>query len=377
MIRCDVLVLGTGGVGSAALYHLARRGLSVIGLDRFPPGHDRGSSHGQTRIIRKAYFEHPDYVPLLQRAYSLWSELEADGPQLYFPVGLLEIGPPEGIVVPGVRASARRYALPIEELSQDDIARRYPGFRLPDGCQAIFEREAGYLLVEACVLRHVERARQAGARYIEEEVLQWAAHAGGVTVQTARETYQADRLVIAAGAWAGSLLGQLGVALRVVRKHLHWYACDDPRYFAAAGCPAFFYELGGYYYGFPQIDARGVKVAEHHGGTPVTNPLHDARDVEPDEQARVETFLRQMLPGVSHRATDHAVCYYTLSPDEHFIVDRHPEHERVVFAAGLSGHGFKFTTVLGEILADLSLEGRSPLPIEFLRCRRFTRAERN
>ncbi len=372
----DAIVLGTGGVGSAAAFHLARRGVKVLGLDRFPVGHSRGSSHGQTRIIRKAYFEHPDYVPLLHRAYELWSELEQRAQQqLYFPVGLIEIGPPDGVVIPGVMASARQHQLPVEILDADELEARYPGFKRPAGYTAIFERDAGYLLVEECVCRHAEEAEKLGAELRSDEtVVGWRAAGDTVSVTTSAGTYSAGTLVITAGAWTQDLLGPLGVPLRVLRNHLHWYACAANEYRADAGCPAFFYESNdGYFYGFPVVDQRGLKVADHSGGTEIRDPLQDDGSPESADRQRVEAFLRENLPGVTTQVTDHAVCFYTLSPDEHFIVDRHPLHSNVAFAAGLSGHGFKFTSVLGEILAELVCERQTSQSIEFLSCRRFSR----
>lgn len=374
MTAYDVIVLGTGGVGSAVLRELASRKVRVLGLDRFPAGHDRGSSHGQTRIIRQAYFEHPDYVPLLQRAYALWEQVQqAWGQQLFFPVGLLEIGPPHGVVVPGVLEAAGRYGLAVERLTADQAARQFPGLQVPAGCEAVFERQAGYLLVEDCVVAQIELARRAGAEFLwDQEVVGWRAGPGHVEVRTASQTYRAERLVITAGAWSAGLLADLGIPLRVVRKHLHWYAADHPDYQQRNGCPTFFYELPeGYFYGFPALDAGGVKVAEHTGGELVANPLSVDRQPDPLDRTRVESFLQACLPGVTRHPLRHAVCMYTLSPDEHFVVDRHPDHSGVVFAAGLSGHGFKFAPVLAEALADLALEGTTRLPIGFLGCCRW------
>lgn len=369
----DAIVLGTGGVGSATALHLARRGLRVLGLDRFPGGHDRGSSHGQTRIIRKAYFEHSDYVPLLQRAYVLWRELEVEyGEPLLYEVGLIEIGPPNGVVVPGVLNCARQYGLDVSVLDPADVAARYPGFKIPLGAQAVYEREGGYLRVEQCVLAHLKAAVAAGAELrTDQAVVSWTQEQHGITVKTETNTWRADKLVVTAGAWAKELLADLNIPLRIIRKHLHWYRCDRPDYHQDRGCPAFFYEVDGcYFYGFPQLDARGIKVAEHSGGTVIENPLADDRSIEPVDQQRVGQFLSQYLPGVSNQPTDHSVCYYTASPDEHFIVDRHPLYDRVCFATGLSGHGFKFTGVLGEALADLTCDGTTSLPIAFMRCDR-------
>jgi monomeric sarcosine oxidase len=369
----DVIVLGTGGVGSAAAFHLARRGAKVLGLDRFPGGHANGSSHGETRIIRKGYFEHANYVPLLNRAYQLWSDLEQrSAEKLYHEVGLIEIGPPDGIVVPGVLASARQHHLRVEELTDQEVSRRFPGFAIPDGSVAVFEQNAGYLMVERCVLAHLAEAVRHGAELrTDETILDWQANDRGVTVRTNKQTYAAQKLVITAGAWSKDLLADLGIKLRVLRKHLHWYKTNTAAYRVSNGCPAFFFEvLQGHFYGFPQIDEQGVKVADHTGGTEINDPLSDDRSTETEDVSRVEKFLSEFLPGVSRAAYHHAVCYYTMSPDAHFIVDRHPVHGNVVFAVGLSGHGFKFTSVLGEVLADLALAGTTQLPLDFLSCQR-------
>ena len=373
MSTYDVIVLGTGGVGSAAAFHLAQRGAKVLGLDRFSGGHDLGSSHGQTRIIRKAYFEQPNYVPLLHRAYELWADLEQrTAEKLYHEVGLIEIGPPDGIVVSGVLASARQHKLCVDELTEHDVAERFSGFAIPESCVAVFEQNAGYLLVERCVLAHLAEAVKHGAELRSgETILDWQANDRGVTVRTDRNTYSAGKLVITAGAWATDLLASLGIKLRVLRKHLHWYESDDSCYREDNGCPAFFYDVpGGHFYGFPQIDQRGLKVADHTGGTEISDPLADDRSREPADVQRVEQFLTEYLPGVSRTAYQHAVCYYTMSPDAQFIIDHHPDHSNVVFAAGLSGHGFKFTNVLGEVLTDLAIDGAAKLPIEFLSCQR-------
>ncbi len=370
----DVIVLGAGGVGSAAAFHLARRGVRVLAFERYGAAHDRGSSHGRTRIIRQAYFEHPDYVPLLRRAYDLWGELEAIREEtLFHRVGLLEVGPHDGALVPGVLESARRHGLDVETLSPAQASARFPMFRFPDGFAVVFERSAGYLRVEACVRAHLEEAARAGADLrFDEPVLEWKATREGVVVQTDRGAYAAARLVVCGGPWAGTLLDGIGVRLDVVRKHLHWFETDDTRFHETAGCPTFLFELPhGQFYGFPDTGGAGVKVAEHTGGEPVADPVTVDRSVDPVDRARIVHFLRAHLPGVSDRSTAHAVCMYTMSPDRHFLVDLHPGHRNVGFAAGLSGHGFKFASVLGEILADLVLEGHSALPVGFLGLQRF------
>jgi len=370
MTNYDAIVLGVGGVGSAALFHLAQRGARTLGIDRFAPGHDRGSSHGQTRLIRQAYFEHPDYVPMLLRAFDLWHELEQrTGETLYHQVGLVQIGPPAGEVVSGVRASARLHGLPIENLSSRDAEMRFKGFRVPQDCEAVFEQRAGYLLVERCVTAHAEQAVALGAElHTAETVRGWRVQPGGlVEVETDRATYTTDRLVVSAGAWASQLLTSLGVSLEVRRKPLYWWRTRLDTYRADQGCPGFLYDLPqGCFYGVPQIDSSGVKVAEHTGGAVVDDPLSVNRDVDLVDQARVADFVAGYLLDATTHCTDHTVCMYTMTPDADFIVDAHPEHSQVVFAAGLSGHGFKFTGVLGETLSQLALDGRASLPIDFL-----------
>ncbi|MGE0607485.1 MAG: N-methyl-L-tryptophan oxidase [Pirellulales bacterium] len=371
MASYDAIVLGTGGVGSAALFHLARRGAKVLGLDRFPPAHNRGSSHGQTRMIRQAYFEHPDYVPLVRRSYALWREMEAlRGTRLYHEVGLLEIGPPDGLIVPGVLKAAAEHGLPVERLSPQQIQSRFPGFRLPDEAWVgLFERHAGYLRVEACVQAHLDEAARHGAELKTGIAVQeWRVAPGHVEVMTEQGVFMAEKLVISAGAWAGKLLTGLGLRLEIRRKPQYWYRAKVDDYRADRGGPAFLYETPqGLFYGFPQIDDRGVKIAEHSGGTTIDDPLRLNREVDPIDQARVAGFAARYMPGITAQLLHHAPCMYTMTSDEHFIVDRHPAHPRVAFAAGLSGHGFKFAPVLGEVLADLTLAGKTALPIGFLR----------
>jgi monomeric sarcosine oxidase len=363
-------------VGSAALFHLARRGAKVQGLDRFPPGHDRGSSHGRTRVIRQAYFEHPNYVPLLLRAYELWQELsQGCGKQLYHEIGLLQIGPPDGHVVPGVLKAARLHRLNVDHLSAQQAQRCFPGLRVPDGWEAVFEQRAGYLDVEDCVLAHLAEAQKLGAELrTGVEVRGWRVESGAVVVETDAGRFQCDKLVIAAGPWADSFLNDLGIQLTVLRSPVFWYPINDESLRAERGCPAYLFDTPECPYGIPQVDDFGFKIAEHSGAQEprlVDDALQVNRELRPADQARIETFLSEHIPGVGRPLLHHSVCLYTMSPDENFIVDVHPEHPQVTFAAGLSGHGFKFTCVLGEILADLALYGRTDHPIDFLTCRRF------
>lgn len=365
----DCIVLGTGGVGSAACWQLSRRGAAVLGLDRFPPGHDRGSSHGQTRIIRQAYFEHADYVPLLRRAYELWAELEqTTGQHLFEQVGLLQIGPADGAVVSGVLRAAALHDLQVETLSAAESNRRFPGFHVPEHLSAVFEPRAGLLHVEACVRAHCKAAVAAGAELLSGvEVHGWEANRDGVVVHTDRGEFRAKKLVITAGAWSSQLLNNDAVKLKVLRKHIYWFAAPRAAHQASQGAPTFLYELPhGVFYGLPAINADGLKCGEHSGGELAPDPLHDPRQADERDQQRVTEFVRSYLPGVEPAIQTRSVCFYTMSPDENFLVDRHPLHANVCFAAGLSGHGFKFTGVLGQVLADWTLEGQTSLPVEFL-----------
>lgn len=372
MSNYDVIVLGTGGVGSAAAYHLARRGAKVLGIDQFSGGHDRGSSHGQTRVIRQAYFEHPDYVPLLLRAYALWRDLEHEtGVDLLHQVGLLQVGPPQGCVVRGVLAAAQEHRLAVESLTADEVPRRFPGFAAFEGGVGVFEPAAGYLRVERCVLAHLAAAKQHGADLRYGTVArQWHDEPSGVRVVTDQGDFTAAKLIIAAGPWSQRLLADLGIPLVVRRKHVYWFPAAEP--YHEPRCPTYLYELPtGVFYGFPQIDALGLKAAEHSGGTVVLDPANDPLLLEAADLARVEAFLACCLPGVGRPLQSRSVCFYTMSPDEHFVVDRHPRGKHTYFAAGLSGHGFKFAAVLGEALADLALANQTSLPIGFLSARRF------
>jgi len=338
MRRFDVIVAGAGGMGTAAAAHLSRRGVGVLALDRFPPGHGRGSSHGQTRLIRLAYFEHPDYVPLLRRARDLWQELERETvARLLTECGLLSSGPADGPVVAGTLRSARDHGLAVEPMTGRDAAARWPAFAIPDDWTAVFERDAGHLAVEACVRAHADVALRHGAAIeADHEIRGWRVDGDSVVVETSRETLSCGRLVLCPGPWAAGLL--------------------HPR---------------GFFYGFPMLDDRGIKFAEHTGGREVADPLTVDRRIDDAEQAAIETALAAHLPGVGTVRTAHEVCLYTMSPDHHFVVGLHPAHPQVAIAAGFSGHGFKFASVIGEVLADLALTGSTPQPVNFLSPARF------
>ena len=376
MTRHDAIVVGVGGVGSAVLAELASRGARVVGVDRFEPGHDRGSSHGETRLIRLAYCEHPDYVPLLRRAFELWEAWDAaSDAELFLPSGVLEAGPPEAPLVTGVRRAVEEHDLALEELSPREARERVPALRLPDDYDVLVEPRGGVLRVEAAVGVRAAAAVAAGAELrTGAAVLRWEEAAGGVRVHLDDgEVLEAARLVLCPGAWAGDLLAEAGVPFEVVRKVLLWYPTTTPDHTPAAGFLPFAVQHadGAFLYGFPELEPGRLKVAEHTGGAPVADPLAVDRGCRPEDVGAVEAFLRAHLPGVRPERAAHAVCLYTRTPDEHFVVGLHPRSERVALAAGLSGHGYKFAPVIGEALADLALEGGTALPIGFLDPQRF------
>jgi monomeric sarcosine oxidase len=309
----------------------------------------------------------------------LWSELEqVSGDLLLTQTGLLQVGPRDGIVVAGVLHAAKRHELEVELYTATEAQRRFSGFVVPSSAVAVYEPGAGILAVEACVRAHCRSATNAGADLRSGvTVISWAESSSSVQVRTDQGDFQAEKLVIAPGAWASDLLGNCRLDVQVRRKHIYWFPAAGSEYQAIQGAPAFLYELPqGVFYGLPAVNARGLKCGEHSGGQIVTDPLLDPRAEDPADAQRVQQFISDHLPGLSPQPQDRSVCFYTMSPDEHFLLDFHPESSRVVFAAGLSGHGFKFTSVLGEVLADWALQGETRHPVDFLSLRRLAASTR-
>jgi sarcosine oxidase len=377
----DVIVLGLGGMGSAAAYHLAGRGLRVLGIEQFTAGHDRGSSHGKTRVIRQSYFEDPAYVPLLLRAYELWGELEREsGEGLLFEVGGLMIGAETSSVVAGSLRSAREHGLPHEVLSAAEIHRLFPVLTPAPHLVALHEKRAGYVLVEKCVLAHLDQAARRGAElHFEEKVLGWSAAPGGegVTVKTTKGTYEAGRLVIAPGAWAPQVLAEAGLPFAVERQVLYWFeSAVGTEPFLPDRFPIFIWETdgGAQPYGFPAIDGpeKGVKVAFYRSPTTLAcTPETIERTVNEGEIRAMREAITPLIPALGGRCLAAVTCMYTNTPDKNFILARHPRHGQVAIGCGFSGHGFKFASVVGEVLADLAVKGSTEFEIGFLRPERF------
>jgi sarcosine oxidase len=372
--RLDAIVVGVGGMGSAALYHLARRGQRVLGLERFDVPHELGSSHGVTRIIRLAYYEHPSYVPLLVRAYELWRALEREaGEQLLHVTGSLDAGPRGSEIPEGSRRSCDLHGLPYELLDAAEIGRRFPGYRLPRGHVAVLQPEGGFLLPERCIVAHVAGAQALGAEvHAREAVLDWHAHGDGVRVRTDRTVYEADRLVLSAGAWMGKLVpGLRGLAVPE-RQVLAWLQPRRLDLFQPARFPVFNLLVDeGRFYGFPVHAVPGFKFGLYHHLYQDVDPDAMDREPRPEDEAVLRAFAERYFPDGAGPTMALKTCIFTNTPDEHFLIDRLPELPQVVVASPCSGHGFKFASVVGEVLADLAIEGTTRHDLSLFRLDRF------
>jgi sarcosine oxidase len=374
MAEFDTIVVGLGAMGSAALYHLSRRGQRVLGLEAFAPGHRQGSSHGESRIIRLAYYEHPNYVPLLRRAYELWAGLEREsGERLLRITGGLMIGAPHSALVAGALASAVQHLLEYELLAPDEVVRRFPALHLASDEVALFEPRAGILTPETCVEAHVRLAHAARAqtRY-SEPVRSWSAGREGVEVVTETGRYAADQVVFTCGAWLSRVLGEHRVSVRAERVMLFWLQPLDARLFEPDRLPIYLWQQreGGHFYGFPHLAWPGVKVARHHTGQ-FCDPDAVDRSVNAEDERQLRAAIEHRLPALNGPVLSSLVCLYENSPDEHFVIDRLPDRPNVIFAGGFSGHGFKFASVVGEIVADLVTRGQATSDADFLRAQRF------
>jgi sarcosine oxidase len=373
-----IIVIGLGAMGSSTALHLAARGHRVFGFDQFTPPHSYGSSHGQTRIIRQSYWEDSRYIPLLLRAYELWRRLEIDtGQSLLHIIGGLMIGRAGGDLVFRSTASAERFGLPHEVLSASQIRRLYPAFRIEDDWVALWERDAGYVHPEACVALQLQQSALAGAElHFNEPVTEWNASPGGVLVRTARQTYAADHLVITAGPWAPQILRELNLPLSVTRQVVFRFEpIGGIELFRPERMPIYIREMEKgppLLYGFPLTgpDSEGVKVGLH-GSNEFCTPDTVDREIGSEDERVIRERLAEALPLLAGRLLHAETCLYTMTPDEHFVIDKHPEFSQVTLATGFSGHGFKFASVLGEVLAELSMDSKPAYDLELFSLRRF------
>ncbi len=362
----DTAVIGLGAVGSATLYNLAKRGSRAIGFEQFEPGHDRGSSHGESRIIRLSYFEDLAYVPLLHRAYEEWRAFETvDGGEagsLLTITGILEAGHPGSSAVANSLKAARHHGLPHEELDAAAIGRRFPAFRLPADWRGQFQPDGGILRPEKAIARFVAAARARGAAVrANARVRGIESTPGAIRVHTDGETIEAGSLVVAAGAWIGDFAPFLRPRLAITRQVVGWFPPKTPAYFTPERCPVFILEgEDDHCYGFPDFAGTGVKAASHWRGATLGHA--DERDdrVEAEDEERIARMFRRLMPEVGGPATRLMTCLYTRTADGHFLIDRAPEDPRIVLASPCSGHGFKFASLFGTVLADMAEGGRPP-----------------
>lgn len=363
----DLIVIGLGAMGSATAYHAARQGHKVLGLDAYERNHTLGSSHGRSRIIRESYAEGPQYVPLVQRAYKLWRNLEQEsGEHLLTMTGGIYIGLPGSDIVTGVILSAREHHLSCDYLTASEVMSRFPGFRVPESMVGVYEPNGGALDAQACVEAHLDMAARAGADlHHSEPVVRWSPDGEGVQVETATATYRAARLVIAAGAWTSDLLAELSLPLTVWRVVTAYFDPAGPL-FDAGSFPFYLLEVPeGTYYGLPNLPGQGMKAGRHDAGEVCTSQTI-RRTVDANEVDEIRSMMDIYMPSAADTLKEVSTCIYTMTPDEDFIIDRHPAHPQVAYVSACSGHGFKFSASIGEALAQLSLEDTmSPLISSF------------
>jgi len=369
-------------MGASACYFLAKRGCKVLGIDQFDIPHEQGSHTGQSRIIRKAYFEHPDYVPLLDSAYKNWKEFEAEtGSRIYYETGLVYFGDAQSDMMQGIKRSASLYKVPLEKIAAAPAAKRFTQFNIPTGFETLFEPGAGFVTPEKAIKLYAEYAKNKGASiHTNETVIEWKKEGKDVVVITGKDVYRCRKLVITAGAWTGKLISSLADKIKVTRQSVAWIKPRKEKDFALNNFPCWMIaddKKPGCYYGFPVLpmaefgQPEGLKIAYHYPAT-ITDPDKVNRGLANDDRKELDYFLDKYMPGVFDSTVSFKTCLYGNSPDENFIIDKLPGYEEhVVVACGFSGHGFKFVSVVGEILADLALEGTTIHPIGFLNARRF------
>ena len=377
----DVIVIGVGSMGASTCYHLAKKGYKVLGLEQFDIPHEQGSHSGQSRIIRKAYGEASDYVPLLERAYENWKTLESEtGHQVYYKTGLVYFGAKNGSFLDTVKQSSSQYKIPLNQLTEKECTLKYPQFKLPFDFERLVEPDAGLLTPERSILLMVQQAILNGAIIrTKEKVLEWKRENGTVTVKTDSGSYHAKKLVITAGPWAGKMIPDLAPKLKVTRQSLAWVRPKKWENFVLGEFPCWNLLNDGHdFYGFPILPVGefggplGLKLALHYPGGDITDPDMVNRTTKESDEDILIRFLNQFMPDGYENTLVMKTCLYTNTPDENFILDFLPGYDKEVsIAAGFSGHGFKFASVIGEIMADLAIKGSTQMPIDFLSAQRF------
>jgi len=362
----DVAIIGAGAAGSAAAYHLSKTGKKILVLDRFNPPHNLGSSHGQSRIIREAYFESPAYVPLVQQAYQLWYQLEKESDKkLLLKTGGLMLGAHDTKVVQGAMRSAIEHHLPYEYLNNDEIRKRFPGFNPTEETVAVYEQNAGILFPEECIKTNLELSKNKNTDFCFNEVVSKInSNNKEVEITTNRDKYRATKIIVTAGAWLNELFPELHLPLTVTRQVLFWFKCrkEDAKKYSPENFPIYIWqEKEKIFYGFPDL-GEGIKIAIHHDGKTTTADTID-RNVYKEEVNEISAIVKTYL-GINATLNSSAVCMYTNTPDEDFIIDYHPLYKNIIIASPCSGHGFKFSSAIGKLLCEMALE--EPLNFDIL-----------
>ncbi|MQG62788.1 MAG: N-methyl-L-tryptophan oxidase [SAR202 cluster bacterium] len=370
----DAIVIGVGGMGSAAVYHLARRGLQVLGLEKHAIPHEMGSSHGYSRMIRYTLQEHPSYVPLVRRSYELWHEMEETaGEELMVTTGSIRAGAPNSPFFLNAQEACDLHSIPYEILTASEVNKRFPGYRFPEEISSVYQADGGFLLPERCILTHVQAAERAGADvHSQETVLDWGVRGDGVQVRTDRDTYTAGRLVVTAGPWAANLVPELAAYAVPERQVMGWFQPKRPELYAAEAFPVFgVFTEEGRYYGFPSHAVPGFKIGRAHHLLQKVDPDAIDREVHPEDEDILRQVVNRYFPLAAGKLLDGKTCMYTNTPDEHFMIGTLDGQPQVSVAAGFSGHGFKFASVIGEIMADLAQSGATEHDINLFRLDRF------
>ena len=370
----DAIVIGVGGMGSAAVYHLARRGLQVLGLEKHAIPHEMGSSHGYSRMIRYTLQEHPSYVPLVRRSYELWHEMEETaGEELMVTTGSIRAGAPNSPFFLNAQEACDLHSIPYEILTASEVNKRFPGYRFPEEISSVYQADGGFLLPERCIVTHVQAAERAGADvHSQETVLDWEVRGDGVQVRTDRDTYTAGRLVVTAGPWAANLVPELAAYAVPERQVMGWFQPKRPELYAAEAFPVFgVFTEEGRYYGFPSHAVPGFKIGRAHHLLQKVDPDAIDREVHPEDEDILRQVVNRYFPLAAGKLLDGKTCMYTNTPDEHFMIGTLDGQPQVSVAAGFSGHGFKFASVIGEIMADLAQNGATEHDINLFRLDRF------
>jgi sarcosine oxidase len=376
MRNFDSIVIGLGAMGTAIAYQLSSHGNKVLGLERFWLNHTNGSSHGKTRIIRTAYFHNPYYVPFTKRAFELWGQVQSEsGRDLIKMTGALLFGLPDSALITGGIISSKKHNIPYEILDSHEAASRFPMFQTDDDEVAFYEEGAGILFPEECIRAHATLADKSGAElHFNEPVAGWKAEDGRVEIRTGNETYTANNVIFSPGAWLTNLVPELKLPLQTERQIVFWFEPKTNQgLFTPDRMPVYVWQMKNeryYYYGVPNV-GDGVKAAKDHDGE-LTSPDQVRREVTKEDEAPVRQFVKRHIPSVDDSPASSTTCLFTNTPDGHFIIDFHPNHRNVVIVSPCSGHGFKFSSVIGEVVQQMVNDGKSKLDISLFKISRFS-----